>query len=221
MRYKILIVEDEVLISEHLKSILIEQNHQITDICSSFKDAIKSIENFPPDIALLDIQMHGEDQGIEVAKKLRKRQIPFVFVTSFSDKKTIQSAIREHPIGYILKPFSALEIQEVIDNVIKSLPNNFVRIKHSQGTEKLKFTDIKWIQSENVYLEIHTTKKKFVIREQLNKFLDELPENIFVKVHRSFVVNRSWVNRFDGAAVYIDDTRIPVSKKHKEEMSTF
>ena len=119
MKYKFLIVEDEVLISEHLKSILIGLNHQVTDICSSLKTAIESIHNFQPDIALLDIHMHGEDQGIAVAKHLKKLQIPFIFITSFSDKKTIQSAIREHPKGYILKPFSTIEIQEVINNEFK------------------------------------------------------------------------------------------------------
>jgi DNA-binding LytR/AlgR family response regulator len=101
------------------------------------------------------------------------------------------------------------------------LPNNCIRIKHSNTIEKIDFADIKWIQSENVYLEIHTRAKKLVIREQLSKFHEQLPESLFLRVHRSFVVNRSFTNRFDGTAVYIDDNRIPVSKKYKENLDDF
>lgn len=221
MRYKILILEDEVLISEHLKEILLNLNYDVTDICSSYVEAIESINVRRPDLALLDIRMDGKDQGIEVAKSLRKLEVPFIFVTSFSDKNTLQAAVKEQPKEYILKPFSELEIKESLENVFNTFESNSIQIKQKNGIDRVRFNDIKWIKSDNVYLEVHTTDKKYVVREKLDRFCELLPEHLFFRIHRSYVVNKSFIDRIEKASIFIEDECIPVSKSHKEKLKEF
>ena len=218
MRYKVLVLEDEVLISEHLREILLNLNYEVTDVCSSFLEAIESINTRRPDLALLDIRMDGKDQGIEVAKSLRKLEVPFIFVTSFSDKKTLQAAVKEQPKEYILKPFSEMEIKESLENVFNSFDENTVQIKQKNGSEIVPFNDIKWIKSDNVYIEVHTREKKFVVREKLDSFCEQLPEHLFFRIHRSYVVNKSFIDRIEKASIFIEDERIPVSKSHKQKL---
>ena len=220
MSYKFLIVEDDVLISEHLRSILQRMQHQVLGICGSRSEAITCIQNERPDFALLDIRMHGKDQGIEVAEYLKSIGVPFIFITSFSDKKTLQSAVKQQPKGYILKPFSAEEVEDVIRDCVKELKDDFVYIKESNGSTKVNHSDILWIQADNVYIEIHTAQKKYVVREKLNVFLEDLPEDIFAKVHRSYVVNKEHIDRIETNSIYLGETQIPVSKTYKSELNS-
>ena len=113
--YKVLIAEDDVLISEHLKMIVEEMGHQVVDISSCLKDALNYLLTAMPDVALLDIRMHGVDEGIEIAKHLKSIKIPFVFITSFSDKNMLMNAVMQQPAGYVLKPYSKKDILTVFN----------------------------------------------------------------------------------------------------------
>lgn len=219
MKYKILIVEDDVVISEHLKTIVSHLNYQVTEICTDLSEAMDSIQLNKPDLALLDIRMDGEDQGIEIARQIKKLDIPFVFITSFTDKNTIQSAIKEQPLGYILKPFSAVEIKDVIEGAFKVSQSQIIQFKHSSSQININYNSIKWIKSDNVYIEVYTENKKFVIREKLNDFVKKLPENTFYKVHRSYVINKNHVHGVQGNIIIIDNNQIPVSRQYKDILS--
>lgn len=214
-KYRILIVEDDVLISEHLKSILIGLNHEVTDICPNLDFALKSIEKDPPDVALLDIRMHGKNEGIQVAQSLKELKIPFIFITSFSDKSTIQEATMQHPKGYIVKPFSVKEVEEVLSTLIKENLSEYLIIRHPKTVEKIKLSEIKWIQSDNVYLELYLLNRKIILRDTLNNFCKEHPYESLIRVHRSFVVNKSSIEKIHDNKIYIGEMVIPVSKTYR------
>lgn len=214
-KYKILIVEDDVLISEYLKSILLGLNYEVTDICPNLDFALKSIENDPPDVALLDIRMHGKNEGIEVAQHLKERKIPFIFITSFSDKSTIQEATKQHPKGYIVKPFTAHEVEEVLSILIKENLSEYIIIRQPKTVEKIKLSEIKWIQSDNVYLEVHLSNRKIILRDTLNNFCAEHPHEALIRVHRSYVVNKACIEKIHDNKICIGQTVIPVSKTYR------
>ncbi|TXB66998.1 response regulator transcription factor [Vicingus serpentipes] len=213
---KILIAEDDVLISEHLKQILTDLGHVVYDIVSSYEMAKKSIDiNDLPDLALLDIRMHNEDQGIKIAEYIKKLNIPFIFITSFSDKKTLEEAIFHQPKGYLLKPFTPDEIKKIIDKVMKELAISYLFVKEKDKKIKLFFNKIMFVKSDNNYLEIHTETKMFVERLKLIDIDNILPKDSFIRVHRSYLVNKKFIERINNNSIVINGVEIPVSRKYK------
>ncbi len=222
MSVNILIAEDDVFISEHLKQILLDLNHQVPGIVSSYLEAVEFLENNDlPDLALLDIRMHGEDEGVEIAKHLNTLNVPFIYITSFSDKNTVQQAVEQAPKGYIIKPFSKDEIQELVSKIVKELKPKFLCIKESFMNTKILIEDILYIKSDNVYLEIYTKNKKHLYRSKLSKIMDELQNEDFVRVHRSFIINKNFIEKVAAQRVAINGVVIPISKSYKDSLSSF
>ena len=109
---KILIVEDESIVALDIRSALRKLNYEVTDMVTSYEQAIQSVKNNCPDIALLDINLQNSKDGIAIAKKLQKMMdISVVYLTAFSDDDTLQRAVKTNPLGYILKPFTRPELK--------------------------------------------------------------------------------------------------------------
>jgi len=102
----IIIVENEPLVAMDLQRILEKNDHKILGVFHKGQDALDFIANNQPEFVILDIHLDGHLDGIEVASVLlEKYQIPYAFLTSFSDKNTLDRAKLTLPVGYIVKPF--------------------------------------------------------------------------------------------------------------------
>lgn len=113
---RILIVEDERLIAENNAILLRGLGYDITEIASSAAKAIASIERDPPDVVLLDIMLHGEEDGIQLAEQLRRDyDIPFVYATAYADDNILERAKITSPYGYVLKPFTERDLHSNIE----------------------------------------------------------------------------------------------------------
>ena len=110
-RIKVLIVEDEIIIAKDIRQRLETLGYEVTDLASTGEEAIESAIRKRPDIVLMDIVLkHGMD-GIEAAGIFRtQHDLPVVFLTAFSDDRTIKRAKTKEPFGYILKPFMEREL---------------------------------------------------------------------------------------------------------------
>lgn len=124
-RLSILIVEDEVLIAEDIKDICTLAGYSVTEICYSGKQALSSIQKYPWDLVLLDVQLEDDITGLDVAEFIRLNQlkIPYIFITSFSDRSTLNSAGELQPVGYITKPFSREQLISSIEMGISYFNN--------------------------------------------------------------------------------------------------
>lgn len=216
MKYTFLIVEDDALISEHLYEIVLSHGYEVSDICSNESSALQSIDQNSPDFALLDIRLLGNNSGINIGRYLQNLAIPFVFITSFSDKQTIQEAIDLQPKGYILKPFKTEEISAAISRLV-SFGKQSISIKSGGVKYQLRIGDILFVKSENVYLEIHTFQKKYLVREKLSDFLARISGSRLIQVHRSFAVNPTKLTKQVKASLFIDEVEIPVSRIYKKQ----
>jgi AraC-like DNA-binding protein len=111
MQLKVLIVEDELIIAKDIKDILSRSGYVITDICSSVAQAKESLNKIKPDLVLIDINLQGDLPGTEIGKfLLEKDKIPFVYITSYTDAKTIDDVKVTRPMGYLVKPFKKIEL---------------------------------------------------------------------------------------------------------------
>ncbi len=109
---RILIIEDEILIAEEISSTLILLGYSVEGIIMNGDRALDAIMNLRPDLILLDIHIKGSLSGIDLAHIIRKKHaLPFVFLTAYSDKDTLEKAKKTMPYGYILKPFNETTIK--------------------------------------------------------------------------------------------------------------
>ncbi|MBF0553858.1 MAG: response regulator [Nitrospirae bacterium] len=108
---RILVVEDESIVAMSIKDKLLDLGFTVTGIASTGEDAIKKVEEAPPDLILMDIVLKGELDGVGTASIIHSRfDIPVVYLTAFSDDNTLAKAKHTKPYGYILKPFEEREL---------------------------------------------------------------------------------------------------------------
>jgi DNA-binding NarL/FixJ family response regulator len=112
----VVIIEDEALIALDLEMIMESMGFNVVGTSDNGDEALDIIASRNPDLILLDINIKGQKDGIELAEIIRtKTKKPFVFITSYADKNTLERAKHTLPYGYILKPFSEAELKATIE----------------------------------------------------------------------------------------------------------
>lgn len=113
---KILVVEDEGVVAMNLQKMLERLGYVVSDVATSGKEAIKKISELLPDLVLMDIMLEENMDGVEAAEQVQCRfNIPVVYLTAYSDEKTLERAKITEPYGYILKPFNERELHSTIE----------------------------------------------------------------------------------------------------------
>lgn len=106
-KLRILIVEDEPIIAENISMYLDNNDFEVSGIAYDSAEANDQLQNNTPDAAILDVNLESQEDGIDIAHRInQKYQLPFLFLTSYSDRKTLQRAKEVNPSGYIVKPFN-------------------------------------------------------------------------------------------------------------------
>lgn len=112
---KILVVEDEGIVSIDMRNILKQIGYPATEAVFSAEEAFEKIKEYQPDLILMDIGLKGEIDGIEAAKIIKERyNIPVVFLSGYADKNTLERAKSAEPVGYIIKPIDDNELMKII-----------------------------------------------------------------------------------------------------------
>ncbi len=116
MSLRILIVEDEPIISDDIESTLLANHYDVAGKAYSSTQALDMLLTRYPDLVLLDIAIKGDKDGIDIATIIREKyHIPFIFLTSYSDKLTLDRAKPTMPYGYIVKPFKDRDLLTAIE----------------------------------------------------------------------------------------------------------
>ena len=104
---QILILEDEPIIAMDLKDYCEELGHEVVAVCYDYPEALHQIDLRQPTFALVDIRLGDYEHGLRFGKKLNEEfGIPFIYITSFFDDKTLQQAKATYPSGYLVKPIT-------------------------------------------------------------------------------------------------------------------
>lgn len=214
--FKILIVDDEVLIAEFLKDELISLGYQHIALAHNRKQAFALIDVFKPQLVLLDIRMKSEREGIEIAQEINKTfKIPFIYITAHSDKEIVQQALNTKPAGYITKPFKQMDVYaavHLVETIAEKVNERFVVFKDGYSDVRVSVDDILYAQSDDNYIHIYTSTKKHTVRNTLEWFKENIPEELFHRTHRSYIVNSTKITKSTSKSVFIGEIEIPVSR---------
>jgi len=112
----IMLVEDEIIVAADVKNRLESMGYEVLGIFDTGEEAIQRAGELRPKLILMDIVLKGEMDGIDAAQKIRELyDIPIIYLTAYSDEKTLQRAKVTEPFGYVLKPFEDREIQSAME----------------------------------------------------------------------------------------------------------
>jgi DNA-binding LytR/AlgR family response regulator len=225
------IVEDEIIIADSIRSVLLRMNYQVAEPCINYEEAVKMLMAEPPHLLLLDINLgDGSKNGIELGRYIREHMdLPFIFLTANSDIKTVESAKTVKPNAFLVKPFIQDELYAAIEIAMHNFyahrapeqpkPNkDFLYIKDGAELHKVNFQDILYLESDHVYVCVYTVKRKYLVRTSLQNYVEQLDKNLFLRIHRSYVVNLSMIEKVLGAQVKIGDCYLPISRSYKEDL---
>ena len=234
-KVKILIVEDELIVSMEISDLLEELGYEVLNAVTNYDDAVSCLISDEPDIALLDIQLEGEKDGIDLAHYIKENMnMPFIFLTSLADPRTINYAKTLNPNAYLVKPFNQDDLYTSIELAVynfndlskdkiegkseKLLIKDAFFVKGTNLFHKVKFSEIMFIKSEHVYLEIYTVEgKRHLVRSSMSDFKDSLPEN-FYRVHRSYTINLEYLDSINSLYVKIKEYEIPSGRAYKSQL---
>jgi DNA-binding NarL/FixJ family response regulator len=133
---KILVVEDELVVADNLCNALTKVGYQSMMPAINYSQAVKKIELYHPDFAILDINLSGHKDGIDLASYIRENHnIPFVFLTAFGDDDTLNRAMKTKPCAYLIKPISKSELKPTIEIAL-------INFKMRMMAERPHFTEI-------------------------------------------------------------------------------
>ncbi len=232
---KILIVEDDTLISESVGDILRMLDHQVVGVADNAQNALELCNQHQPEIALLDIQIAGDIDGVELAEIIRDQfDIPFIFTTAFADNATISRARDMGPFGYLVKPYGVKEVNAAIqvakasfdrlkkaekaNSSMSKIIDNSLFLKVENKLIKVKIDDILFVEAKGDYALFKTKAKGYIVHTTIKKVQDRLEAFNFQKVHRSFVVNISKIIDIEESNLLIDDKVIPISRANKDSL---
>lgn len=219
---RILIVEDEAIIAEHLRIILNASGFNQISLAHDKVNALAAIERFKPELVLLDIRMKQPNDGIEIAEYLKKQAVvPFIFVTAHSDKGMLSKALETQPAGYITKPFNEASVYAAVKIALSKVlekESEVLMIKDGFDLVKLDLHTLLYVQSEGNYIDIYAESGKKSFRYSLEWFISQVDDKQFMRVHRSYVINLQKVTKISGSNVVVNDRLIPVSRKSMQEL---
>jgi len=242
-----LIVDDEPLPRERIRALLVEhRNVEVIGECRDGREAAHTILAERPDLVFLDIQM-PELNGFEVIEAISNEFLPaIVFITAF-DEHAIR-AFEVNAIDYLLKPINPARFEKAILRAIDRLTQSnagepdrklldFVerRLAERQYTarfvvrsgSKLSFvraSDVDWIDVADNYVRLHVSGQEHLVRDTLKSVESQLNPEIFVRVHRSIIVNLDRVEsvepHFHGEYVVTmkDGAKLTTSRSYSERL---
>ncbi len=193
------------------------------DLKATFTDAFEAIpylQNNKIDLIFLDIKM-PDISGIEFVHCLQK--VPMVIFTTAYSEYAVQG-FELDALDYLLKPFSLARFMKACNKAlaIKQLKEgeerDFIFIKTGYEEEKVFFDDILYIEAEGNYLTFMLKNGKLLSRQTMSDILQVLPEKLFVRIHRSYIIAYSKVEKIARQTVSIQGIEIPIGASYEDNL---
>ncbi len=218
-KIKCIVIDDEELARLLLKSYIDKVDFlEFVDSFESPLDAIQSLKDNTINIVFLDIQM-PELKGTDFAKMIGDSS-KIIFTTAYSEYAL--EGFDLNALDYLLKPIT---FERFLSAVYKYKQEetpieDSITIKSGYDLYKLKYEDILYVQSDNEYVLFYTIGKKIMSHQTLKSLEKKLPKSTFIRVHRSYIVNKQKVSALKGRDLFIGNVNIPVSDSYIEAVKT-
>lgn len=230
MNINCIIVDDEIHARKVLEKYIQDIPHiTLVKSCKNALEAMEVLRNSSVDAMFLDINM-PKLSGLSFLESLVNP--PLVVITTAYREYAVD-AYELDVIDYLHKPIPFPRFIKAISKIEEKLqlksnlqavsqdntPDtslNFIFIKADKKTIKLNFEDIKYIEGLGDYIKIHTKSKTIVSKLTIKKMEELLPENLFPRVHKSFIISLQLIDSIEGNQVEIGDQKIPIGQMYRQ-----
>ncbi|WP_299673659.1 LytTR family DNA-binding domain-containing protein [uncultured Tenacibaculum sp.] len=218
------VVDDEPVAREIIESFI--QKTPNLSLVASFSNALETIQfaqENEADVYFLDINM-PEINGLSLAKIVNS-DAHIIFTTAYRDYAI--DGFNLNVIDYLLKPIAFDRFLQAIKKIPqkrqtiqktenKNSNESFLFVRSERKMVKVNYKDIIYIESLSDYLKIHLQEKTIVTRETISNIENKLPEKLFIRVHRSFIVAVHFIDAYTNEFIEINNKAIPISRNYKE-----
>ncbi len=225
---RFLIVEDELLIAETIVNFLKIEGYENVEMAETVEEAIACIEKSEIEFVLTDIALGQQQTGIDLGNKLfTKYKIPFIYITSHADKAMIDKAKHTRPNAYIIKPFKKEDLLVAIELALFNAANSTIKandseeliVKDGRAIVRLHHANILWLETEGNYTVIHLiNEKRRIIRRALTEFEEELPKSNFIRIHKSYLINKKQVSEVRTNSIIINGLELNIGRSYQDNV---
>jgi len=217
---KCLIVDDEPLALKILERYILQTPAlQLVGKCSNAVEAFDMLHRTIVDVIFLDIKMPGVN-GIDFLKSL-KHPPSVIFTTAYAEYGAVSYDVEA--VDYITKPVTYERFCKSIDRLLKknsatpaTAKPGYIYIKEDGRLVKILHNDILYIEAMKDYLKIITIAKIYVTHMTMKVALELLPENVFLRTHRSYIVSMQHVLSAGGSEIVVGNKRLPLSESYRK-----
>ena len=222
-QFRCIVADDEPLAVELLRSYV--QRDERLQLVGAFTDAraaMATLQQGGVDLAILDIQM-PELSGIEIARAADEMGVRVMFITAY--REYALDGFRVHAADYLLKPVSRNEFAEAIDRICsrQSAPVQYLTVRSDYRQLRLPFNEILYVEGLKDYVKIYTEDSPTCILSLMNmKTIEQhLPADRFIRVHRSFIVQKSKIREIERNRIIFGDVYIPIGDSYRQAFQDF
>ncbi|WP_410221391.1 LytR/AlgR family response regulator transcription factor [Pedobacter sp.] len=222
-----LIVDDQDFFRTAMKGMLsFDPSLILAGECSNAVEAYQKISTEPIDLVLLDIKMPGTS-GIELAKLLEGKRTLIIFTTS--EPSYAAEAFDLNVVDFLVKPVTPVRFLKAIEKAKEIIKNKSIAfsdvsyeyafIRESNAIKRIKIDDIIFLEATGDYVKIFFANQTYSIYSTFKEIEQKLPGDIFLRVHRSFIVNLNKIDTAEGKTLIINNHFVPVSNTYKADLN--
>jgi len=230
MSLNCIIVDDNS--TQQLDTLKLVNTHASLNLVGKFvsvAEAKKILLTNRIDLVIIEVNLSGSD-GFELldhCKNSTSLNTPYFIITS-EDTSHAFKAFNYNVIDYLSKPISRKRFNEAISKTVLAakMKENFddleadhIFVKSNLKKRKIYINQIKWIEALGDYVKLITNDKSFVILSTMKAFENELPKGVFLRIHKSYIVNLKKIERYDSKYVEIEKMKLPLSRTRKTQLS--
>ena len=222
MKIKCIVTDDEPIARKGICSYM--EKIDYLSLIGECEDALQLnilLKTEQPDLLFLDIEMPYLS-GLDLLSSIKNP--PKVIITSAYEKYALKGYELD-VVDYLLKPVTFERFVKAVDKVYHIFEkdsskntNEYVFVKSGKQLKKIFFEDILFVESMENYVNIFTISTKEVVYSTLKLLLESLPGDIFLQVHRSYIVNINHIQSIEGNILHVADCEIPIARKLREQV---
>lgn len=235
---KVIFIEDEEVWQQAFQLHLSELGFDVVGSTDNVQDALQLFNGNNYDIALLDVNLHGKNNGIELGKMLSTvYNKPFIFITGSQDTHTIEQAIQANPSAYLLKPVTKIALLAAIQNAIHNFEtkqqaavnktegmNEFVFVKVGNKYKKIYWDQVESLKADGNYTKLFhiLDKSEYFIRstmpQTIKYFVPDVTKAKFAQINRAEMVNINFIEEITGNTIVTKHNKFECSESQGKEL---
>lgn len=230
----VLILESDTNFSFEIENLIHEIGYHVLSSVTDFSTALAIIERQMPGLILVNISLQEQQDFAEDLAYIQQLKIPVIFLSNLVGFPSLNAHQSKNSIGYMIKPVDKFTLRASIETTLQSTIgssgstpinqpfsfDNYIFFKQKGTYQKVRIDDIYFFQANGDYNIAQTFRGEYTTSQRMNKLEDTLDKQIFMRIHRSYIMNITKVNsiNIEENCLSIEGYNIPFSRRYKTEL---